>query len=93
MEIHLDSEFKITTDSFNYILHQFRLCKNPDTKLESMKWKDIGFYPSLQHSLNGFLRHKGLRASASCVDELVTLLHQIKESIENVPNLLPKDVK
>ena len=91
MEVVLDRDFKITTNSYNYILSKFKEIKKKG-EIPKFKWDEVGYYPTLQTALTGYVKHKGLKTPTETVQGLTDLLEDIKFAIENVPNLLPKDL-
>lgn len=82
MQLDLNDKYRIVTDEFNFILQEKRKQSNSDLGVvRHIKYKDIGYYPTLKSITKGFLNRDILISDANDFDEINRLIKDCTSSI------------
>lgn len=82
MQLDLNDKYRIVTDEFNFILQEIRKQSNSDLGIvRPIKYKDIGYYPTLESMTKGLLIRETLMSDANGSDEINRLIKDCTSSI------------
>lgn len=96
LNITLTEDFLITSDSYNFILNEVRICgtesKNPGERYNRI----IGYYPTLIDLLKAFLQINIRESNSTSLKEVIEEIRKVEKIIEDnlggnikVPDNLP----
>lgn len=96
LDIQLSKNYKITSDSNNYLLnerHTPGVAKNPKIAAKQKKsdepiWKPVGYFSSLEGLLKSYLQHEIKNSNCKSIEELRNFVLEIKRSIETKLSVL-----
>lgn len=82
MQLDLNDKYRIVTDEFNFILQEIRKQSNSDLDIvRPIKYKDIGYYPTLESMTKGLLNREILMSNVNDFDEINQLVEDCTSSI------------
>lgn len=85
MEIQLDKDIILKSDSMQFMLKEIKVIQSGKNEGETTE-NVIGFYGEIKHALNAYVKYRQLNSSATTIHELINetrLLHEyIKEIFE-----------
>ena len=87
MKIKINDEYRVSTDSDNFILEQSRIAEKGKHKGERV-WKQEGFYTTFDNALTGLLRRKLLGCDAETVEQLRAVVKGVQGDIEAIKKAL-----
>lgn len=82
MQLDLNDKYRVVTDEFNLIIQEKRKQSNSDLGVvRHIKYKDIGYYPTLESITKGFLNREILILNANNFEEINRLINDCTSSI------------
>jgi len=81
MKLQINQDWRITTDSHNFILEKSRVAGKGEHRGEIV-WSQESFYSTFESALEGLIRHETLLCQAESVIELKSLLSRLSEQID-----------
>jgi len=82
MQLDLNDKYRVVTDEFNFILQEKRKQSNFDLDfVRHIKYKDVGYYPTLESMTTGLLNREILISGANGFDEINRLIDDCISSI------------
>lgn len=84
INIQLDEEYKITSDSMNYILS--RRSTKPNEKTGEYTWTGIKFGNTITHILKSYKELKIRTSDCETIDEVLEVSSKIDSRIDEVLN-------
>ena len=89
MELKINDNYKITTDSMNYIMNEKQVVKSGKKKGQ-VKWKSIGYYSSLESLFNNYFDVRLMKSNANGLSEVLEVCKEIKEEITTITDKFKK---
>ena len=89
MELKINDNYKITTDSMNYIMNEKQVVKSGKKKGQ-VKWKSIGYYSSLESLFNNYFDVRLMKSNANGLSEVLKVCKEIKEEITTITDKFKK---
>ena len=83
MELQINDNYKITTNSRNYIMNEKQTVQSGENKGE-IKWVNIGYYPSLESLFNNYFDVRLMRSNANGLSEILEVCEKIKGEITTI---------
>lgn len=83
MNIRIDNDYKLTSDDRNVILTKVSIGQSGKSKGKEVE-TNIGYYGSIEHALNDYLRVKVNTSEAMSISELKAEIREVKKTIERV---------
>ncbi len=87
MNMELNKNWRIRTDSMNFILEKKRVVEEGKNKGEVV-WDSMGFYNSLDTALTGFTRNSMLTSDVKTALDLQRLIGELKAGIEKIKSTI-----
>ena len=87
MNMELNKNWRIRTDSMNFILEKKRVVEEGKNKVEVV-WDSMGFYNSLDTALTGFTRNSMLTSDVKTALDLQRLIGELKAGIEKIKSTI-----
>ena len=84
MNLILDERFRISSDKHNLVLEKYEDVKDRETGQINQKWKDVGYYGTIEHVLNKYKNERIRDSEASSIEDLVVELKEMKLHISDV---------
>ena len=89
MNIKLNDDYCITSDSFQYILNKKEIYQTGKNAGE-VRMRALGFYRTMEDVLVGYLQKKALESEAKTIKEYIKDFKEIQEEIKK---LMSKNLK
>lgn len=80
MRIVIDEDYIITSDERNYILNKVSVTETGKNKGEEYQIA-VGFYPTFDKALVGYVRKKELKSNATTISEQIEVIRKLNEEI------------
>ena len=80
MQININENWRISTDTHNFIIEQKSIVEKGKSKGE-VKWKQMGFYPKMHQAVEGYSRRFMLNGDETTVEELKASLAVLSKEI------------
>jgi len=85
MEIRLTNDYKLVTDSLNYILQKRNVVKNKDSEnYGNETWSSIGWYGKLEHLVNKLIELEIKQSDVDQLHELITVVLDVEKRIVDI---------
>lgn len=84
LDVKLDTHYKLTGDSMNYILEKRSKTKNKEGEYT---WTGIKFAGTISHILKSYKELKIRTSNCKTIDEILEVSKEIDEKIENILNV------
>lgn len=81
MIIDLDENYRVETDEFNFILQEKRRACNRATGANTVRYKNIGYYPNLSSLIKGLFNREILLSQVVTFKDLEIFLEERVNSI------------
>jgi hypothetical protein len=92
MEVQLNDEYRISSDSFNFILERKGVVQEGE-KTGAVKWTQVGFYPTIKATLEDFANVCLRRFRGKTWFGLQNRIKQLQTDINNVSKALGVEIR
>ncbi len=82
MNIKIDENYSLKSDDRNVILIENKVVQDGKNKGKEYE-ENIGFYPTVQAAMKGYLRLQTNKSDATTIKELIADVERIEKTIEN----------
>ncbi|WP_163258382.1 hypothetical protein [Bacillus paranthracis] len=83
MNIQINEDYKLVSDKYNVILQEkYEKEDKQRNKTGQFDYKDVGYYPSVEQALKGFVRKATLNSKASNLKELTEEIRVLHDTIK-----------
>ena len=83
MELKIDDNFKISSDSMQYILQQRKIVAEGDRKGKEY-YTNLGYYGKIYHALQDYKELQIRNSNVTTVEELMELIKNLNIKIETL---------
>lgn len=83
MNIRIDKDYKLTSDERNVILTKISIGQSGKSKGKEVE-SNVGYYGTIEHALNDYLRIKINTSQATSINELKAEIREVKQTIKNM---------
>jgi hypothetical protein len=83
MNIRIDNDYKLTSDERNVILTKISIGQSGKSKGKEVE-SNIGYYATIEHALNDYLRIKINTSQATSINELKAEIREVKKTIQKM---------
>ncbi|RWQ72960.1 hypothetical protein [Bacillus cereus] len=86
MNVQINDDYRLISDKHNVILQEKYEKVDNETKEKTGKFdfKDVGYYPTVEMALKGFLRKATLNSKATNLKELLEEIKSIRKLISEL---------
>jgi hypothetical protein len=84
MEILINKKYRLTSDSYNYMLEKSFTAGDKSKKAGEIGWKTIGYYSTISAALKGLLDKVCKSSKAKSIEDLERLVSSVKSDIDKV---------
>lgn len=83
MDIQINESYKLVNDKYNIILQErYEKEDKQKNKTGEFGYKDVGYYPTLDMALGGFVRKSTLNSEARSIGQLIEEIKALKQLIK-----------
>ena len=83
MNIRIDKDYKLTSDERNVILTKISIGQSGKSKGKEVE-SNVGYYGTIEHALNDYLRIKINTSQATSINELKEEIREVKKTIQKM---------
>ena len=83
MNIRIDKDYKLTSDERNVILTKISIGQSGKSKGKEVE-SNVGYYGTIEHALNDYLRIKINTSQATSINELKAEIREVKKTIQRM---------
>ena len=83
MNIRIDDDYKLTSDERNIMLTKVQIGQSGKSEGKEVE-TNVGYYGSIEHALNDYLRVKINTSAATSINELKAEIKEVKKTIEKM---------
>jgi hypothetical protein len=83
MNIRIDKDYKLTSDERNVILTKISIGQSGKSKGKEVE-SNVGYYGTIEHALNDYLRIKINTSQATSINELKAEIREVKQIIKKM---------
>lgn len=83
MNIRIDNDYKLTSDERNVILTKISIGQSGKSKGKEVE-SNVGYYGTIEHALNDYLRIKINTSQATSINELKAEIREVKKTIQRM---------
>ena len=87
MEQYINKNYRITTDTHNFILQKKRVAKKEDQE-DGEAWDNVGYTSSIESILNFYMRKRQLSEEPKDFKELLDLTNEIRKEIKKLSEVI-----
>lgn len=86
MNVQINEDYRLISDKHNVILQEKYGKVDNETKEKTGKYdfKDVGYYPTLEMALKGFVKKATLNSKATNLKELLEEIKSVKQLISEL---------
>jgi hypothetical protein len=83
VNIRIDNDYKLTSDERNVILTKISIGQSGKSKGKEVE-SNVGYYGTIEHALNDYLRIKINTSQATSINELKAEIREVKKTIQRM---------
>ena len=91
MNVQVNKDWRITSDSYNFVTESYHASEPTKANPEDHKWVQEGFYPSLESACDGLLRKTLCKSDVDTLEGLKQLIRDTVACTREVKEVVKHD--